>query len=87
MKILDVFNAIEIDREEHAWSLYEVPGHGFVLSVICGSVGVFEINIVLDLEEQERFAAVGRVGLEMLAEKVRNRPSDYRCRHVDFREK
>jgi len=87
MKMLNIFNAIEIDREEHAWSFYEVPGHGFVLSVICGSVGVFETNIVLDLEEQEFFAAAGRVGLEMLAEKVRNRPSDYRGRHVAFEDK
>lgn len=44
----------EIERQSNAWVIYELDEpYRLVLSVLCGSVALYELNIELTPEERE----------------------------------
>lgn len=53
-----------------------------LLSVVCGSVGLFDRNIYLTEEEESHFKLDGVSYIEKLAKDIRTDPSKYEIRHV-----
>jgi hypothetical protein len=69
---------------ERAWdhALYRDDDRGqHVLSVVCGSAGIFLRNIVLT-EEETRIALESEAARSVLAERVRANPNLYRSREI-----
>lgn len=52
-------------------------GDELVLSVLCGTVGLYEVDIALDADELARYLAQGVSGIRALIDDVRSRPSAY----------
>lgn len=73
----------EIHRSQWNYILYEKDGN-LMFSVICGTIGVFEVNILLNGEEVDNFKQKGEDYLKELAEKIRYSPKSFNDRHVDF---
>ena len=61
--------------------LYEKEGK-LLLSVVCGTVGMFDRNIYLTDLEKENFDLKGKSFIEKFANEIRNDPSKYESRHV-----
>jgi hypothetical protein len=47
----------------------------YVLSVLCGTIGLFEIEIVLNNEENEEYRIKGNEYIDSLAKRIQNNPS------------
>ena len=71
----------EILKSKWNYILYEV-GSEFILSVMCGSVALYDRNIYLNEEEKKIYESKGQSYIEELANKIRNNPDDYLERHV-----
>ena len=56
-------------------------GH-LVLVVTCGSVGMFEVAIVLDASERRAFEQQGRPFIVALKQRVAARPGEFQARKV-----
>ncbi len=63
-------------------------GAEMFLSVLCGTVAVYEIEFALTPEEIEGYAREGKAFLERLAERVIGMPGEFRARHIaDFHDR
>jgi hypothetical protein len=69
----------EILQEPWLYSLYE-DGESLILSVVCGTVAVYDLTIELTTEEKQQFATLGKPFLHTLALQISSRPSDYQDR-------
>lgn len=56
-------------------------GHLF-LSVVCGTVGVYEVTIKLNKGERAKYIAQGETYIQVLANDICSRPSDFAKRSV-----
>ncbi|MEK6476059.1 hypothetical protein WJR50_00950 [Catalinimonas sp. 4WD22] len=65
------------------YSLYK-KAEKLILSAVCGSVGIFEINVVLKPSEIEEYYKYGEKYIENLARKIQQSPSKYQSRHVEI---
>ncbi|MET7030094.1 hypothetical protein [Sediminicola luteus] len=65
------------------YTLYENDG-AFILSVICGSVALYTINVELNELEKNTFFELGNSFIEDFAEKIRQNPSFFKNRHRDL---
>jgi hypothetical protein len=54
----------------------------FFLSVVCGSVGLFERDIELSEEEIGAYRSLGKEAIDALASKINHEPSSYEDRHI-----
>jgi hypothetical protein len=63
-----------------AYTLYQIEERGFVLSVLCGDVAMYQLNIPLDQETGSK-AIADDIFLEEYANDVRDNPARYadRC--------
>ncbi|WP_028973185.1 hypothetical protein [Spirochaeta cellobiosiphila] len=82
-KIRENADLIELHRSQWNYIFYQV-NDGFLLSVTCGTVGLFEINIYLNKEETGNYKSRGIDYIEELAQKIRNSPLQYQERDVDL---
>lgn len=71
-----------VKQEPWSFTLYEREGK-FFLSVLCGGVGLFELNIPLTCSESESIQNDSS-SLDRLVEDVRNRPGFYKSRSINF---
>ena len=71
----------EILRSQWNYMLLE-NNSDLIFSVICGTVGIFEVNIVLNNEEIEDYKLKGEEYLKELAGKIRYSPKSYNERHI-----
>ena len=55
-----------------------------MLSVLCGSITIFTMNIELNISEKEGFTEFGESFIDDLAEKVKAAPNDFQNRHGDM---
>lgn len=76
----------EIARQEGKYTLFEVNGN-FLLSVICGNVALFEINVILDSLTTAEYKEKGVTIIESLAEKISSAPYDYIDKNIEIRKK
>ena len=56
----------------------------FVLSVLCGTVGVFDVNIELDKEEKAKYLSEGIDFINNLSYKVSGSPTSYSDRRINI---
>jgi len=75
----------EILNKDWTYKLYEVNGN-YLLSVICGSVGLFDRNIVLNSDMTLDYKNNGIAVIDKMAEKIRYSPNDYEKEHVTIRQ-
>jgi hypothetical protein len=66
----------ELIREDWNYILYEQE-QGFLFSVTCGTVAIFEISIVLNTQEVKHFQEQGQAFLQTLADRIRDNPNEY----------
>jgi hypothetical protein len=71
----------KITEKSWVYSLYE-NDTDIILSIVCGTVGIFEINIVLNSFEKEQFLVEGDIFIERLVQDVQNKPNLYTSRHI-----
>ncbi len=72
----------EVSLKKWDYILYR-DGADLILSVVCGTVGIFEINIKLDYIECRHYEEQGDTYLAALAQQVRNNPDEYLNRHIN----
>ena len=70
-----------IDQIAWSWTLYEYDGE-YMLSVICGSVGLFSRDIILNIEETDNYLKNGIDEIIKLAKVITYRPQYYKTRHI-----
>lgn len=71
-----------LDEEHWAWMLY-ADEKQLYLSVLCGTVGLYEVNLRLTESEKTAYQRDGRAYLEQLARQVANDPHKaYQERHL-----
>ncbi len=76
---------VEIDRSRMSWILYQDQEQYFI-SVVCGSVGIFEVSIKLLPEEVESYLKEGKEFIERFAKDVRFSTKSFSHRAIqDFR--
>ncbi len=75
--------------EEARWSwMLLAEGAEMFLSVVCGTVAVYEIEFALAPEEIEGYAREGKAFLDRLAERVIGMPGTFRARRIpDFHDR
>lgn len=71
----------EVSRKHWDYILCR-DGESLILSVVCGTVGIFEVNIKLDDIEARHYAEQGEAYLVMLVQSVRNNPNVYASRQI-----
>jgi hypothetical protein len=78
-------NSIKVIAEEGwSWMLFQ-DDQRYILSVVCGSVALYSIDMLLSEMEATAYHQEGRAAIKKLAEKIRNNPEAYRLRHLtDF---
>ena len=62
-------------QEDWFYTLKTENPETYILSVVCGSVGIYEITIQLDPEELKAFQLDGQPYIEKLANQIRSTPS------------
>lgn len=66
------------------WMLYK-SDESFILSVLCGSVGMFTREIVLSIDEVSEYLEHSDKAIEKVAQSVRSNPEKYQSRQIpDF---
>ena len=71
----------EIDSSRMLWTLYQ-DQEEYYLSVICGSVAIFETSIRLSKSEYVQYSQQGSDILDRISSKVRNSPKDYQSVNI-----
>jgi hypothetical protein len=74
----------EILQEPWSYALYQ-DGEQLLLSVLCGTIGLYERNVVLDPDELASYREQGQPFIAELAQRIRSTPSQYQDRHVELR--
>jgi hypothetical protein len=54
-----------------------------LLSVLCGSVGMFELDIILNQEETGEYNKEGETYIDQLAKQICYSPNDWRTRKIN----
>lgn len=70
-----------VEEAPWSWMLLQ-DGAELFLSVLCGTVAIYEIEFALSPEESEGYAREGKAFLEGLAGRVIGMPGEYRARHL-----
>lgn len=65
-----------VAQKKWAYTLYQDERRALILSVLCGGVGAYEINVPLSAEEGRK-ALNDDAFLDGLAEAIRTHPQDY----------
>ena len=70
-----------VAQKRFSYTCYRDEHDAFILSVLCGRAGMYELNIPLSVEDAQRAQADGEF-LDDLAESVRANPQDYSTRSI-----
>lgn len=74
----------EIIKKDWEYVLYQTEQDRLILSVVCGSVALYDLNFPLNLDEEERFRKEGAKFLDELAAKVNYSPQLFEARKVEI---
>lgn len=72
----------ELLRKDWDYILYESK-KGLILSVLAGTVAVFEVKVLLNDAEQAQYKADGTTYLTALAAEIRSNPKPYQDRGLE----
>lgn len=74
----------KIEESVWSWILYR-EGAEFYLSVMCGTVGLFTVDLQLGADEAAAYRERGTDFIEGLAREIRGVPARFQPRHIrDF---
>lgn len=62
---------VTLHLESWSWTLEKIE-QGLLLSVVCGTVGLYERSVLLNAPEVQRWTDGGPAALEPLVEAIRN---------------
>ncbi len=71
----------EIHKAEWFYILYEVDKY-YLLSVLCGTIALFDRNVILDSKQTLEYKKFGLLYINALASKIRYSPNKYSKDHV-----
>jgi hypothetical protein len=71
----------ELLQDHYNYTLYEKEGK-LLLSVVCGTVAVFDLTIELTQTEAQKFEQEGQAFIASFADTIRYAPDDYLKRRV-----
>lgn len=74
-----------IAEKPWSWMLF-ADGERRLLSVVCGGVGIYEIEFELTANEAAGYRQTGSAYLDELAGAARSTPSAFETRRLPFRE-
>lgn len=64
-----------------AYSLYECDGN-YLLDVLCGGVGMYQLKIWLSSSEKEDFLKQGDAYIDRLSKSIQRSPDSYKERNI-----
>ena len=73
----------KVEEKPWAYTLYTYKDK-YILSVICGSVGLYDRNIFVDELVIKQFESDGTSVLDELASIIRNNPKKYTQEHIQL---
>lgn len=73
----------DIFKKEWDYTLYE-NGEKLILSVVCGSVAIYLVNLELNKSEVNSYKKNGLVFIAQFADKIREKPSMFKERHKEL---
>jgi len=73
----------EVIKKNWDYCLYEKEGK-LILSVICGSIALYNVNFELNKSEENSYNEIGQTFLTQLVDMVREKPSMFESRHMDI---
>ncbi|RRJ86694.1 hypothetical protein EG240_15855 [Paenimyroides tangerinum] len=71
----------EIIKKDWDYNFYKNEDK-YILSVLCGTVGLFEINIQLSKDEISVYKEKGETYIDELAKSIQNSPSSFSNRNL-----
>lgn len=74
----------EVVKKNWEYVLYQTEQSELILSVVCGSVALYDFDFVLDAQEKEQFKEEGSKFLDELAAKVNYNPLAFEHRKVEI---
>lgn len=74
----EVPGRVLLDERTWDWSLFREPNGDLLLSVVCGTVGLFETDVILDAEQRAAYETEGIAAIERLAQAISYSPRKYR---------
>jgi len=82
-KIWD-YQLTELEKKDWNYVLYKVNGD-LLLSVISGGVGLFELNILLNDQQQKEYEKNGSTIIEQIAKEIRENQNKYSKKNIEIR--
>jgi len=70
---------IELLKKQWEYILYK-DNDELILSVVCGTIALYDIEIKLSAEQKEKFSKEGQGFIDLLAEEIRYNPLKYNKR-------
>jgi hypothetical protein len=70
-----------LNQESWDWTLLQ-DNQNLFLSVLCGTVGMYGVNVQLSESEIEQYRNLGHSFIRELAGTIRNHPSQFSSRHI-----
>lgn len=74
---------VVLDEEHMSWLLFQ-DTNGMYLSVVCGTVGVFTVEIQLTNSEVSGYKSAGKLYIEQLASSIRSKPDHFAPRKIAY---
>jgi|JI8StandDraft_2_1071088.scaffolds.fasta_scaffold04777_2 hypothetical protein len=71
----------KIIEKEYDYILYEDKGK-YILSVLCGTIAVFDVTIMLNQEETAEYLQKGETFLDYFSSTIRSYPEDFFERRI-----
>jgi hypothetical protein len=68
---------IEVLRKQWTYILYRAESNKYILSVVCGTVGLFDVDVELSADQVRKFENQGEPFIDELAAKIRYSPTKY----------
>jgi hypothetical protein len=62
--------------------LYQDDKGRYILSVLCGSVATYELNIPLEASEEKAYRLKGKEYIQQLVSQIQYSPVSYKERHI-----
>ncbi|KZY35119.1 hypothetical protein A3749_24805 [Oleiphilus sp. HI0078] len=71
----------KVEIENWSWTLLR-HNENFILSVVCGSVGIYTVEVVLSKAEIDHYKAKGVAFIKQLASNIRSNPESSKSKSL-----
>jgi len=72
-----------IIQKQYEYTFSKDVNGQLMISVLCGSVGLFELDIILNQKETEEYNKIGETYIDQLAKQIRYNPNDWSLRKIN----